>query len=277
MKTIFVVCVVLTICILCPLAISQVAGTQNSTAATTLSIPLSSDPQAVTLIQEALSALTGGTSLTDISLSTNAVWIAGSTNVSGTAILKAKGTGESRLDISAADIVRTEIRNDAIDPGGEWIGSDGVSHKMALHNSQNIAGWFSPASVISGMSGAAVLQYIGSETRNGLAVDHVRFFRQAGNYKNPSDALLFQKLSQTEVYLDASSHLPVAISWNAHPDQDYVVNFPMEIRLAGYQSFTGVAVPSRIQRLLNGSLNLDLTVTSVQINSGIPDSAFALQ
>jgi hypothetical protein len=54
-------------------------------------------------------------------------------------------------------------------------------------------------------------------------------------------------------------------------------DIPVEIRFGDYKSVNGFLVPFRIQRVLQGMLNLDLTVTSATVNVGLADSDFALQ
>jgi hypothetical protein len=74
---------------------------------------VTSDPQAVSLLQKSLAALTGSTSLTDATLTATAQRIAGSTNETGTATLKATALGDSRVDQSFPSGNWSEIRNHA--------------------------------------------------------------------------------------------------------------------------------------------------------------------
>ncbi len=89
-------------------------------------------------------------------------------------------------------------------------------------------------------------------------------------------AAQLQKLSQMEIYLDPTTLLPLSLAFNVHPDGDANTNIPIEIRYSNYQAVNGVQVPFHIQRFINGTLFLDLTVQSVTINSGISASAFTL-
>ncbi len=79
-----------------------------------------------------------------------------------------------------------------------------------------------------------------------------------------------------DLYLDANSLLPSALAFNIHPDKNSSVDIPVEIRFGAYQSFKGTWVPTRIQKYLQNSLVVDLTVTSATANSGVSDSAFTL-
>lgn len=201
---------------------------------TTLTTPAVLD--ASTVIAQAQQALTGGVTVSDLSLNSTATWKAGGTNASGSATLKTKGVTEARLDISAGEVVRTEVRNDSTQPDGQWMGQDGSAHRLPAHNCLTLAAWFSPASFIAALSGSnAVLSYVAAETRNGAAVDHVRFSQHPANIPNAAANALFTRLSQTEVYFDASSHLPRAVTWKAHPDHDYSRDVPVEVRYDDYR------------------------------------------
>ncbi len=89
--------------------------------------------------------------------------------------------------------------------------------------------------------------------------------------------LFLENLSLVDVFFDASTHLPQAVVYNTHPDNDYGRDIPVEIRLSDYRNVNGVMVPFHIQRSMQGVPNLDLTVTTATINGGLDDSEFALQ
>src|SRR6266446_5714859 len=58
--------------------------------------PPPSDPQALGLAQQSIAALTNGIAVSDMTLTGNATWIAGSDVETGPTTLKVKGAGESR-------------------------------------------------------------------------------------------------------------------------------------------------------------------------------------
>lgn len=246
-----------------------IQGSAQTTANTT------SDPQAVQLASQAQAA-TSAAQVTDILVTSTAQWTVGGTQASGAATLKAKGLMEGRLDIAAGAVSRSEIRNDTNGPGGQWIAADGSAHPMSIHNCWGPPAWFAPYAVAQAMSDAdVVLRYIGQETRNGVSVEHLQLHRT----NTETDARLaadLERLSTVDVFLDSSSYLPFAVVFNIHPDDNYGRDIPIEVDFAEYRSVSGVLVPFHIQRLMQGVLNLDLTVTSASINSGLADSDFAL-
>jgi hypothetical protein len=236
--------------------------------------PTTSSPQAVALASQALLVLTGSVQVNDVTLTGTATRTAGSDVETGSVSLKALSSGESRLDFAVAGGTRSEIRN--LDsnsaPQGFWIGLDGTVHSMASHNCATDAAWFFPAlSVLSQLSNPNLLvTYIGNETRDGSNVQHLHFVTQ-----NPAISGFFSQLGAEDVYLNASSNLPVAITFNAHPDNNASTNLPVEIDFSNYQSVNGVQVPFRIQKLFNGSVLFDLTIQSAILNSGLTDGAFS--
>lgn len=232
------------------------------------------DPVALTLATQSLKALAGSTALTDITLQGTANYIAGSDFESGVVTLLASGNLASRVTLNLTNGQRTEIRNG---PAGDRIGADGVEHAMATHNCWPEADWFYPALSFQALSTDPGLgiAYIGPESKNGAAVYHLRLFRiLPGQTANITSEIA--GLSSQDVYLDAGSYLPLFLDFNVHPDSDMNTNIPVEIQFASYVTLNGVKVPARIQKLLNGSLLLDLSISSAAINSGLAASNFAI-
>lgn len=229
-----------------------------------------SSPQALALLQKSLAALTGGQSITDITLSGTAHRIAGSDDESGTVTVKAlTGTG-SRLDLSFASGPRSEARSvSASGPFGSWSGPDGIAHSMAYHNVLTDIGLsplFTLASILSNAN--SVLTYVGPETREGHSVIHISSLQQFPAL--PGDgATLMQHLTQTEIFLDLSTGLPVALAFKIHPDDNALLDIPVEIQFSDYRNVNGSQIPFHVQKFLNNSLFLDLQFQTAAVNTGL--------
>ncbi len=117
------------------------------------------------------------------------------------------------------------------------------------------------------------MSYVGEETRDGLAVEHLRLFSVVRGQSAGVTALI-QALSTMELYLDAASSLPVAINFSVHPDRDASTDVPVEVQFGTYESVGSVHAAVHVRKLLQGTLVLDINVTAVSVNSGIPDSEF---
>jgi hypothetical protein len=245
--------------------------------AQTNSQAIASDPQAVALAAKSLAVLTGSTRVQDVSLTGSATRIAGSDEESGTVTLTALGATYSELNLNLSGGIRSEVRTAPNGvPQGSWTAPNGSVNPFAQHNCLTDAAWFFPAlSVLSQLSDPnLVAKYVGQETRGQETVQHLQLFLTLpATSSDPSG--LYSTLTTEDLYLDASSLLPVALKFSAHPDNNALANIPVEVDFSNYQAVSGIQVPFRIQKLLNGSLFLDITVQSAVLNSGLTDADFA--
>jgi hypothetical protein len=259
-----------------PFARAQATTSPQPTAAV-------SDPAAIALASRALQALAGGTALSDVTLQANATYIAGSDEETGTATLVARGpvpsgtgqdNGQSLVTLNLTGGQRQEIRNGV---AGIWSGPDGTAHAMATHNCWTDANWFFPGLALQALSAdpTVVVSYLGLGEWNGAAAIHLQLSRTVPGQTVEMTAEI-QQLSLVDLYVDPASYLPLAVALKVHPDDDLNVDVPVEIRFGGYKSFSGVQAPTRIQKYLQNSLLLDLTVTNVAVNSGVSASVFTL-
>ncbi|PYU00231.1 MAG: hypothetical protein DMG38_09030 [Acidobacteria bacterium] len=246
---------------------------QQAAASTTQSAP-----QALSLLQNSLSALTGGQSVTDVTLSGTSRRIAGSEDETGTVTFEALSAGAARFDFSYPSGLRSEIRAVSnTGPSGAWSGSDGTMHPISLHNVMNNAGIF-PAFSLAGFASGQniVVTFIGQETKNGHSVYHVSGSQQFPD-SAPSAAALTQHLTQMEIFLDVSTLLPVAFDFSAHPDNDGALDIPAELLFSDYRTVSGIKIPFRVQKFLNNGLVLDLNFQNALVNSGLSGSSFNIQ
>ena len=235
--------------------------------------PPASDPQALAFAAQSIASMTAGTSISDLTLTGDVSWSGSSNPDTGTGTLKALGTGESRIDLALTGGTRTEIRDSqTAAPIGQWINPDGSSGLFAFQNCQTDAVWFFPAlGSLVGLN--VVLSYIGQETRSGVAVQHLQSYIYQ---PNPPPGIPAQQLSAMDFYLDATTLLPVAVTFNAHPDDGSVTNLQIEVDFSNYQNQSGVLVPMHIQRYSQGNLLVDIIVTNAAFNTGLPLSAFTV-
>jgi hypothetical protein len=266
-----------------------------------------SNPQAVALFQRALAVLTGGVTVSDVTLTGTAQRIAGSDNETGTATLTAMTAGYSKASLSFPSGLRNEIRNpagiplpgglpqglpasaeQAPQPVGAWSDPDGALHPIVSHNLMTDATWFFPALTLANVASQNyVVSYIGPETLNGQSVVHLSVSRPvavpSGSSVAPpgppgvSFASFMQHLSQMDIYLDSTTLVPVALAFNEHPDGNALVDIPTQIQFSNYQNRSGIQVPLHVQKSLNNSLVLDLQLTNATVNSGLSANAFQLQ
>jgi hypothetical protein len=244
------------------LYVSSVAFSQNNPP---------SDPQALALAAQAVAATTGRATINDVTLTGSVTWNGSDT---GTATLNALGASESRMDLALTSGTRTEIRDAQTGiQQGQWVGPNNSSGYFAGHNCRTDPVWFFPA--LGSLAGGPniVLSYIRLENWNGRTVQHIQsYVYQSTQLPGPSP----QQLSTMDFYLDATTYLPVAVTFNAHPDNDATTNLPIEIDFSNYQTANGIAVPTHIQRYQQGNLMVDVWVSGASFNTGLSLSTFTI-
>jgi len=233
--------------------------------------------QGVAVLQESLAALAPSTPIADVTLSGSARRIAGSDDESGSVVVKAlAGTG-ARFDLTLPSGSRSELRNtSSAQPAGSWSGPDGISHSISNHNLFTDPGWF-PAFTLSSLLSApnAVITYVGPETRDGQSVIHIAASQQFTQL--PAEiAPLMQHLTQTDIFLDPNTNLPVAIAFSTHPDNNALLDIPIELRFSDYRPTGGAQIAFHVQKFINNSLALDLQFSSATLNSGLPPATFSV-
>jgi len=235
------------------------------------------DSQALTVLAQAVAALQGAAPIVDVTLSGSVRRIAGSDDETGSAVFKAVANGSSMLTLNFASGTLNEVRtNSDKGPVGSWSGPDGASHPSAYHNLFTDVGVFPTLLVAGFVKSSAVVSLVGPETQDGANVLHLSAYQQIPALSG-NDSSLSQRLSQTEIFLDATTLLPHAIAFNIHPDDNSLLNIPVIVVFSDYRSVNGAQVPFHVQKSLNNTLALDLQLSSAAINTGVSASDFKVQ
>jgi type II secretory pathway pseudopilin PulG len=234
--------------------------------------------QAATLLAQSAAALVHNVALSDVTLTGTAHRIAGSDDESGTTALKALTTGEARMDLSFPSGSRSEVvgvLNEC--PAGTWSGPDGVAHSVSNHNLMTDSSWFFPIFAVGRIisSGKYVLSYVGHETQNGQAVEHLTAY-QSSTVPLPAGIPTFSHLTQMDLFLDSSTLLPAALAFNIHPDNNSGLDIPVQVLFSDYRLVNGAQIPFHVQKFINNSLTLDLQFTSAVLNSGLSTNSFTV-
>jgi hypothetical protein len=237
----------------------------------------SSSPAALNYAAQSVTAMAGNNAISDFTetgiINTGMV---GSTADSGTVTLRIKGYGESRIDMQLeANGALTEIRDRSTGiPRGEWIKA-GTGTLYAQQTCTTDAAWFYPlnSAMAVAPNNGVVLSYIGAQELAGSQVQHLQSYNYQPGLDSGSQDLL--KLASTiDYYLDAKTLLPVAETFNLFADNG--VTIPVQVLFLNYLTTNGVTSPQHIQRFINGTLQLDATITSVSFNTGLTLSTFAI-
>jgi len=258
-----------------PLIVTRTSGSQQTVSTSSTQL------QPGALLVQSNAALGSSAVVTDVTLSGTAETIAGSDDETGSVVLKATAGGQSRVDLSLSGGVRSEVRSvdGSGSPVGLWSGPDGVQHAISYHNLFTDPSWFFPALTVRRLVNITGLigSYVGLENLNGQSVQHISFAKPPDAASAGPNAPVIQHLTQIDLYLDPTTLLPVALSFPTHPDNNELLDIPVQIQFSAYQNINGVQIPFHIQKYLNGSLALDLQVQAATLNTVIPASAFGAE
>ncbi|MGA9670304.1 MAG: hypothetical protein WBQ94_13920 [Terracidiphilus sp.] len=220
-------------------------------------------PTAVSYLQESLTAMVGKSTVQDVTLNGTAETISGSTDETGSFIASCAVNGSSRLELQLSSVSRTETRqttNGVLT--GIWVDSHGEQHLMAGHNLVTPQAWFCPDIALARFlqDSSLAIQFMGNESKNGAAADHFSIAAPAADKTAPN--VLIAHLTRVDLFLDPATLRPVALDFNIHPDNNALIDIPVEIRFSNYASVDGVWIPFTVEKYVNSTLALKLQVNS---------------
>jgi hypothetical protein len=236
------------------------AATVNATSA------VSADP----LLAELSSAFSGGNLVHQVQLTANASWHLGNAEDTGTASLSAATSGASQLTLSLSTGSRTETASgQGTNLACAWASGDGISHDADLTNCWRPVLWFLPA---LSLQPSLLPSYLGASDMGsgtvGFGAETYRHLQSAFVFPDLSSGLtaVVMQRSVADIGLDPKSFLPTVLTFSIRPDNGAPSPIAVEIHYANYQLINGVKIPFTIQRYINGSLQLEITVTSAQVS-----------
>lgn len=231
--------------------------------------------QATLLIAQAVGAITGNLPISDATVAGTAELA--STNERGNATFKMLGTQYGRVDLALPSGTQSVVRNDSDSNCGVSLDSVGHRSTPPRHQCWLAPAWFSPLAWLnSATTMDSIILYVGAETHNGILTERIHVYRDFANRPTAARTLL-QDLTRFDLYLDSVSHLPIAIGFADHPDNNAGGDLPAEIQFSDYRKTGTATLPFHIRRLSQHALLLDITVSTVALNSGLSQSEFSVQ
>jgi hypothetical protein len=218
------------------------------------------------VLSNAEKSFSQGRAVHSVTLTATAHWIAGSDNETGHATLTANADGSFTAQLQLSQSARKEAQT-SFSSGKTctWAGTDGVVHATAAQNCMGTLSWFLPQVQLFGGQQPSAVSITIMSGPNQSFID-LRQQRTTESALNPQLTTLMAHLGTTDLYLDPVTYLPAILSYNLHPDKNAAADIPVQITFTDYQAVNGVSIPFRIQRYINGVLNLDLTVTEAFVN-----------
>ena len=221
------------------------------------------------VLSSASKAFSNDVSIHSVTLTGTVNSIAGSDNENGNVTLTASADGSYQINLQLSQSARTETQTSfASGQQCTWSGTDAVAHAVAAHNCMTTVAWFLPdAALLGGQQPQAFASIL--EGTAATALNQGIDLRQQQTPPSAVSAYgvtLLTHLSTMDIYYDPTTYLPASLSYNIHPDVNAAQDIPVEVIFSNYQTVNGVNVPFRIQRYVNGSLSLDITISSASIS-----------
>jgi hypothetical protein len=223
------------------------------------------------LLRQLAAVFSSGRLVQSVQLTGNATWFAGSLEDSGTVNLTASTNGSSEMQLQLASTgQRTESQTGtALSADCQWAGADGVPHEISLSSCLRPDLWFLPAfSLQPSLLPSYVTSVdlgVGAVGSDGNSLRRLQNQLVISNFSSQAGTNLEQQ-STTNLGLDPTTLLPAVLAYTVNPDNGAQAQIAIEIRYSNYQTVSGVQVPFHIQRYVNGSLQLDIVISSAQID-----------
>jgi hypothetical protein len=220
--------------------------------------------------------------VSSVQMTGTANWIFGSDQQSGTVTFQSNANGQGTMTLQLTAGSRIETQNAFSDSERQctWSAVDAVAHVNAMHQCWLDAIWFLPQITMQIGAGAVddVATVAQSPSVNTIRIHHERHI---GGVRSVQTSQLISHLSVVDLDIDSSTGLPVQLSFAMHPDADAGLDIPVEIHYSAYSNFSGVTIPTHIQKFINHALVLDLQISTAQVQlaapASVPSSSSSLQ
>jgi hypothetical protein len=235
--------------------------------------------EGTSLLQRAHAAASGPLTLNDITLTGTVRRIAGSTDESGTVVMKALASGETSIEFSLSSGRRSEAHLNAEKGPVSKLRLPDSRMQIAPHQDLNDSAWFAPSIVLSRLLSSASLSrsYAGQQSLAGRTLEHIKVFPQLLSGVVVKEGKVFEPQPEMELYCDPSTLLPFKLLYSQHPGNDMRRSIPAEVEFSDYRVVNGAQIPFHIQKYANGSLVLDVQIETVTLNSGLTAASMDIQ
>ena len=221
-----------------------------------------------TAVQQFRSAFSSSP-VTKVTLSGDANWYAGSLTDSGTVTLTAASDGSAQMHLMLGKSGERTESQLAIGPGMkcQWSGADGKVHQKDYFVCLKPVVWFLPSLSLQSASTPTSVSAtdLGTESTSDGSFRHLQAQFVSTAFTGDAIAVAQLPASIMDIDLDPSSSLPVALRYSVRPDSGADVRIPIVVKFSDYRNINGVEIPYRIERYVNGTLQLQINLQSSQI------------
>lgn len=251
------------------ISVLSVAGALLASAG--LSAQGSPSGNASRLLASAAAAFSGGQQLQQVELTGYATWHSGSLEDQGNVTLTASKSGSARMHLQLGTLgSKSESQSGkGFRTTCAWASSNGVAHSQLSGVCRKPMLWFLPAFSLQASQLGSHEQFVDlGEGQVGSAEAVYRHLHGQYVSQDPSSSIAAELAPRTSVDLglDPNTLLPAVLAYSVQPDNGAPISIAIEIRYSDYRTVNGAQIPFRIERFVNNSLQLEISVASAQLN-----------
>jgi hypothetical protein len=254
-------------CVLATLLIFSSSLNLSSRQATAI---LQRDAQAATLLRQAIATM-GASLPADSTATGNVTIIAGSETSGGTVRILTRGTNQTSIQFQTTSanysVIYSNGQANRVDDAGTTV--------LPLELAASSQCLYFPLPFLSGLlnNPDVSLSYIGQDSFDSSQANHIRV---QNTYASSPSMQFLSDFTSADIWLDASTALPVRISVTRRNGGGSSPKIPISFAYSNYKTVAGVQYPYTIQEFLTETLWATTSIQSVTFNTGLPDASFAL-
>jgi hypothetical protein len=234
--------------------------------------PLPADLQAISVLKQSIIAM-GGTVPQDSRASGTVLIIAGSDKEEGTFTIFTRGTSQTAEQITTTSGTRKSVYSDGLANDTDNTGLNRMYSVELAASSQSPLFPLPLLTAILSYTDTAY-EYIGTENLDSVECHHIRVYR---TFAAQPDLTYLASFTTRDIWIDSKTGLPHQVTYSLREGTGAVPTTSVTISFSNYQQTGRIQYPLQIVRSINGTPWMIITISSVNLNTGLSDSNFALR
>jgi len=233
--------------------------------------PIQSDPQAVAIVQQAITAL-AKIPPADSTASGIVTVVEGATTQSGTIQILTRGTAQTVETIVLPDGQRSVVYSNG---SAKEVSAKGASTPPFEQIITDQCPDFPLSFLLSVLNTPdEAYRYIGQEILDGTSAQHIQVWN---TFSSRPPMRKMASFTTRDIWFDTSSGLPLKIAYSRRTGGGSIPSFPVEVSFSSYTNVNGVSYPFQINKSFNGTPWQAITIQNVAFNTGLTDAQFQVE
>jgi hypothetical protein len=233
------------------------------------------DPQALTVLAQALATTGGSTaidSVKDFTATGDITYYWENQEIQGSAMVRGMGSN-FRLDANLAAGTRSWAVSNA---GGNLRNVDGSMSQLPWQNAFNCISitWPYPFIVAAMNNSSAPITYVGETTFAGQSAYDIRIQQV---FPSPADPIgRLSNLTIRDLFIDSTTYLLIGTRDSIYSQDSRPQSYVHEVQFSDYRNVNGLKIPFSVAEFITGQKTWTLQLSFIGFNSGLTASDFVL-